>query len=209
MEKLNIKELNDSFPFLTYCHELSKIIGKVELNHEYNDEIFKESFEIEIILDPTNYPIKIYEISNTIEKDYEHRYIDGSLCLASSIEQQLFLDNHSLSEWIDKYVISYFISYLYKKKYGIYPFGDRRHGQYGNLEFLKEYFKADDEIRAFNILHYIKIGKYRGHNDCPCGSKIKIRNCHKDIIINCLNKKSRFDKIYDCLIEEYKKYGNI
>lgn len=75
-----------------------------------------------------------------------------------------------------KYVESYFFSYEYYKRYGIYPFGEYSHGIKGLDEYFAEYFKLEDinVNNRRNIIEYIFLNKYRGHNYCPCGSLKKL-----------------------------------
>ena len=130
---------------------------------------------------------KVWEVSNKIRKSYEHIYDDRSLCLATDLEQELYLKTHTIVEWIREYVEKYFVSYIYYKRYGVFSFGEHSHGKKGIYEFIKIHYKMNNLIEAKKIYEYVCTKKYRGHLDCPCGSGKKIRNCHGKLILELLN----------------------
>ena len=78
-------------------------------------------------------------------------------------------------------------TYKYYENYGVYPFGERSHGRYGDLEYLKELFNIDNVIPLLNIILFLATSKYRGHCMCPCGSNKRLRNCHGDIFQKIIN----------------------
>ena len=130
---------------------------------------------------------QIWEISNKIRKGYPHLYEDRRLCLATDLEQRLYLEKHTILDWIKEYVEKYFVSYIYYKRYGVYPFGEHSHGDKGMYEFIKMHYQLDNINVAKSIYEYICTKKYRGHLDCPCGSGKKLRNCHGELIQKLLN----------------------
>lgn len=64
-----------------------------------------------------------------------------------------------------------------------------------NLPFIRE---------AKNIYEYVCTKKYRGHLDCPCGSKRKMRDCHGRLILKILNS----DEI-EILKDNYRRMKNV
>lgn len=183
---INLEILTKNYPKLKYNDEKQEILGNIHIEYICNDEFIKGDFEIKIKLFNEDLP-KVWELSNKVRNNYQHLYEDGRLCLATDIEQRLYLKKHTVIEWIKEYVEKYFVSYIYYKKYGVYPFGEHSHGEKGTYEFIKMHYKMDNLNDAKSIYEYICTKKYRGHLDCPCGSGKKLRNCHGNIILELLN----------------------
>ena len=168
MENLiNLKLLTDNYPELKYNNINQEITGNIHIEYLCNDEFIKGDFEIKIQLLKDDLP-KVWELSNKIRKSYPHLYEDKRLCLATDLEQRLYLKNHTIIEWIQEYVKKYFVSYIYYKRYNIFPFGEHSHGNKGIYEFVQRYYKIKDLKETKNIYEYVCTKKYRGHLDCPC-----------------------------------------
>ena len=183
---INLDVLKERFPQLKYNREKKEFIGNIHIECICKDEFIKDDFEIRIELLKDDLP-KVWEISNKVKNSYRHLYEDKRLCLATDLEQRLYLEKHTIIEWIKEYVETYFISYIYYKKYGVFPFGEHSHGEIGTYEFIKKHYKMDNLNEAKSIYLYVCTQKYRGHLDCPCGSGKKLRNCHGNIILEILN----------------------
>ncbi len=131
---------------------------------------------------------RVFELDDEIDSSYEHKYQDGGLCLETDAAIWFnFIDGFDISEWFDKYVKSYFVSYEYKKKYGSYPFGDRRHGVDGIIDYYGELFKIKDDNAVQLIMYHIVSNDYRGHQPCPCGSGKRTRDCHGNEMLRFYN----------------------
>lgn len=204
MESLiDLKELKKHYPQLKFCKEEQNIIGNIHIECLCNDEYIKDDFEVKIQLFGNSLP-KVWELSNKIKKNYSHLYEDRRLCLATDLEQELYLKKHNLIEWIEEFVGKYFISYVYYKRYGVFPFGEHSHGDVGTYEFIQKYFKMDSIIVAKNIYNYVCTKQYRGHLDCPCGSKRSIRNCHGKLIREIMNSQD-----IEVLKENYRRMNDV
>lgn len=202
-EYIDLDMINKKYPNLIYDSNKNTISGSINICKNCNDEIISGCYDLLIDFNKSSIPY-VYDVGKKIKKNYEHRYSDRRLCLATDIEQLLFIrDTKSICLWIEKYVESYYISYEYFQKYAIYPFGQYSHGNQGIAEFYKKYFNLDNEENSLNIIKYIFFNTYRGHNLCPCGSNKKIRNCHGDIIIKC-----KQDPNYNLLIEDFRRWFN-
>lgn len=185
-----VAKLIESYQTLCYIGEKDGkaiITGNVLVHKVYNDFPVYKEFCVKIEI-PHNYSEtlpEVWEIGNQIEDSYQHRYSDGKLCLAADSEMKIdFLKGLSLTEWVEKYIIAYFFSYEYYKRFGEYPFGERSHGSLGTLEFYSSYFGIDDVVKTYKFMEKLRSLKYRGHDKCPCGSEKKARNCHGTIIID-------------------------
>ena len=183
---INSKLLTENYSELKYNEEKQEITGNIHIEYICNDEFIKDDFNIQIRIFNDDLP-QVWEISNKIRKGYPHLYEDRRLCLATDLEQRLYLENHTFLDWIKEYVEKYFVSYIYYKRYGVFPFGEHSHGEKGIYEFLKFNYKMDNLKEAKSIYEYVCTKKYRGHLDCPCGSGKKIRNCHGELILELLN----------------------
>lgn len=186
----NVKLLCSEFEGLKIQENFANSIlvsGSIEVDSIVCDEHINETYLVQIDI-PVSYPNElpiIKELSSKVDNKYSHRYSDSSLCLATEADMhvQLF-PNYSLSDYVTKFVLPYFISYEYYKKYKVFPFGERSHGIKGILEFYGEAFGTDTIEQVYDILKYISANYYRGHTLCPCGSDKRIRKCHgKKILI--------------------------
>lgn len=201
---MDLDLIKEKYPNLVYKSENNTLEGNIEVNRKVNDEIIKGCYPVRIVFNKDFIPY-VYDIGGKINKKYSHKYHDSRLCLATDIEQQIFInDKKSICKWIEKYVESYFISYEYYKRYGTYPFGQYSHGTQGILEFCCEYFELKNNDTNQKIIEYILLHTYRGHDLCPCGSNRRVRNCHKEIIIKC-----QCDNNYDIISNYFKKIKEV
>lgn len=186
---IDSKNIHKKYPNLVFDVKSKTLVGTLNICKNCRDEIIRGKYSIIIDLNAMPIPY-VYDVDGSINTNYSHRYTDGHLCLATDIEQILFIEKYKkISLWIEKYVESYFVSYEYFNKYGVYPFGEYSHGKNGILEFYENYFNLTGEKRSKEILEYILFKKYRGHDLCPCGSLQKVRKCHKDIILEGKNNE--------------------
>ncbi len=155
--------------------------GGILVDKVFNDFPVYKMFFVKILL-PKNIQIElpsIWETGQAIDKKYEHVNIDDSLCLAVNSEIRLdFLKGMTLLEWMDKYVETYFYTYIFFRKFGHYPFGERKHGYVGVLEFYAEHFEIEGLKNTWEFMNEITQSYYKGHRLCPCGSGKKVRACH-------------------------------
>lgn len=204
MEKLIDKSmLTKNYPGLKYNIEEQYIMGNIHIECLCKDEFIMDDFQIKIHLFNDSLP-QVWEVSNKIRKNYSHLYDDKRLCLATDLEQELYLRTHTIIDWIKEYIEKYFISYIYYKRYGVFPFGEHSHGNEGIYEFIQKHYKIDSLSEAKNIYEYVCTKKYRGHLKCPCGSNKKIRNCHGELISKILNSSE-----LDVLKENYRRMQNV
>lgn len=155
--------------------------GLININASYKKIQLIDDFEVRIIVFknfPNRIPI-IYALDNKIPKDFQHVNADKSLCLEVNTEIKIFLiENESLIEWFKIYVVNYFYSAMFFERYKIYPFGERSHAKDGIKEFYRKILNVRNINTIINMLKFVRIGKIKGHYDCPCGSGKKIRKCH-------------------------------
>jgi hypothetical protein len=159
--------------------------GVLEFEASHEEIQIQDAFQIKLLI-PDDYnktPPQAYETGGRIPKDF-HTYSDDSLCLAPPIEiRRKFLETPTLMGFVERLLIPYLFSFSYWKEHGRMPYGELSHGPEGILQYYLESFKVDSEVIVLNFLKLLAIENYRGHHDCPCGSGLKIRQCHKESIL--------------------------
>lgn len=210
IKNLKIEELLIIQPGLTYHDGI--IEGEIEINLHHNGYYVSDNYNIKIIIEKDSpFNSKVYETQGRIEKNYKHKYIDGSLCLSAPIELKIAEANDcSFVAFYTNFIAPYFFSYEYFMRFGNYPFGDREHGLIGILASYCDVTGINDDSKMFEIIRDIHTGnyKYRGHFLCPCGSGKKARNCHPNIVCLFKNKGiiEQIDNDYDLILGELNEY---
>lgn len=163
------------------------VTGPYAIDASYDGIRLAEDFELQLTI-PADYPEslpRVREMSDIIAPSYEHLFVDCSFCLGVQGELLIAqLKDPSLVRLYDGPVRSYLYSYLFHKRYGRYPFGDRAHGTKGILQFYSELFDEPSLIKTWKLLLSAAAEEYRGHLPCPCGSGIVGRKCHGDAILH-------------------------
>lgn len=162
---------------------------------QYKDIILQGECNIKLLI-PKKYPIEAPTLFlKEVPSKMEHIYTDGSCCLASFGEIYHFLlNNPSLKEFVERFVDSFIFSLEWFKKYGDYPFGERKHGYEG----LLDYYLTDwglTEKQYWDMVIMVFNDTYRGHANCLCGSNKKMRDCHGKYILPIIKDevfKNRF-----------------
>lgn len=162
------------------------LTGPYSLDATYNGVRLAEDFDLQLVV-PGDYPASlptVRETSGVIDPGYEHLYLNGTFCLGVRGELLLAqLENPSLVALLDGPIRSYLYSYLFRKRYGNYPFGDRAHGVRGILRYYEELFGEADFPTIMKLLGAVCFENYRGHLPCPCGSGLIARKCHGETIL--------------------------
>ena len=211
-EKLfnEIQVLLEEQPLLKMLENEKEYIleGIYKYTLEFNGCIAQGNRKVRFIV-LKNFPINVPKFYGfDYPNDMEHIYTDGSVCLATIGEMIYFLNkNASLIAFIDKFVNSFIFTLDWFEKYKTYPFGDRNHGYKGLLDYyLNDLNLTVDQYKEMVFMIYDN--KYRGHSQCFCGSKKKLRNCHGNYILPIIqneNYKNMFlNEAYMILTEDGK-----
>ena len=183
-------------------HTPQRIRGDFIMNSCYENVCFCKTYPIDI--DLSDFPPKVKELGNKIRSSYPHRYDTGELCLEAPARIQLTCvqdDAFNFETWVECFLVPYFFSYEFYKRYGRYPFGERAHGEKGILEYYGELFHLTSEQQTRKFLQLVsKMDMYRGHHLCPCGSNLRIRDCHKEEVKAALQPQCK-----KCIEEDLKK----
>lgn len=186
-----------------------KLSGNIEINREWNDVRLNKDYSITIIIPiESNQVPYVIDAGNQIDSSYPHRYKDGGLCLEiDTVIKLKFLNGMTLSEWMLNYVETYFFSYEYFKRYGVFPFGERAHGIIGLLDYYGEKLNETDLTKTYYLMRYIATKPYRGHFKCPCGSQKHLRDCHGKYVIAYYNNFDAYEFLkQDLSLIEYTLY---
>lgn len=178
------------------------ISGSIDVNKCFNDFTVAQSYNLEIHIPKSEEKLpNVVDVGHHIMRDYPHLYSDRTLCLATETDIRFrYIQGFDLVDWMGTYVENYYYSYEYYQRYGVFPFGERGHGNKGVLETYQEIFDVNSTTAAKNVLDYIvSHKKYRGHHLCPCYSGKKIRDCHKEIILHFLQDPT----LLSLLVQDY------
>jgi len=156
------------------------INGQLVFIGDFAEQIIKDEYSIQIIV-PDSYPHCVplaYETGNRILR-YFHKYEDGSLCLGEPLAVwKTFSEQPTLLGFVQKCLIPYLYSYSYLRQFGKLPFGELPHGKPGQIKYYQDLFNVRSEHSLFGLIAVLAQGEYRGHIQCPCGSKKRLRLCH-------------------------------
>lgn len=172
--------------------------GDFILDATYNCVSIFDIYTIKIEV-TSNFPNSIptvYELSQKIPRDFQHKYDNNECCLGVEGELIMKLSNTpTILGFIDNILVDFLFSSSHYIRYGFFPFGERKHGGEGVLSFYKEYFEVEDSKKATDLLYLAVNNKYRGHLMCPCESGMKLRNCHG----------AKVRRICECNNENFKR----
>lgn len=97
----------------------------------------------------------------------------------------------TLTSFLDGPVHNYFLSQTIVELGGDWPFGQWSHGFAGQQEYYKDVFDTDKPESVSKYLEYVSAKKVKGHWDCPCGSGLRVRNCHMTAIATLRHQMPR------------------
>jgi hypothetical protein len=138
------------------------------------------------------------ETAGRIERSYTHINQDGTLCLAVPIEERrIFFEQPSLLGFGDRLVIPYLYGYCHWKQYGRHPFDEQEHGEEGIVQYYIDTLHLADELAALAVVCFLFEHGYRGHHPCPCGSGLKVRNCHGPVLRSLHQHHTRLTLMHD------------
>lgn len=187
-----VKNLLSDQPRLAVVEDGAEFIiqGVYKYSLDYNGRIAQGEKNIKLIVQK--------DFPNSIPKFYlfdypdhiEHIYKDGNVCLATIGELIYFLNAHpSLAAFIEKFVNAFIYTLDWFAKYKTYPFGDRKHGYKGLLDYYLNDLKLT-KGQYTKMVTMVYENKYRGHLPCVCGSGKKLRDCHGKYMLPIIKNTS-------------------
>jgi hypothetical protein len=127
---------------------------------------------------PKTLPV-VEEIGGRIPRTADrHVSADGTACLLVP-EEWLLAADQSFKAFLDGPMKSFFIGQLLVEAGKPWPFGQRSHGYDGLIEAYMELLGISDPIRVVAYFDCLRRTALKGHFECPCGSKKRLRNCHR------------------------------
>ena len=190
------KELNEikkDYPKLHYRNTKDGLFLEGEIRFDLTckgiGERIKDSYLIQIIL-PEDYPEsppKVKEIGGKIADNFHKS--EQNLCLdVPSQVYLMFKENPTIRHFIKELLEPYLYHHSYWKKHdGEMPFGQRSHYGEGILEHYSEYFGVEDREAVMDFLELLGKRDFKQSMPCPCGSKKKIKKCHRKKFLNIYN----------------------
>jgi hypothetical protein len=160
------------------------ILGRYYLKE---NEFEIDQYQIEIRL-PDAYPNalpSVWETDDRIPRLADRHVMPntGELCLGVPEEIWILLNgNFSIETFLDGPVRNYFIGNTLVEKGEPWPFGERKHGDPGIIQFYEDQIGTNTLAGIIHIIGLVLTKKIRGHWPCPCKSGEIIRRCHTSII---------------------------
>lgn len=124
----------------------------------------------------------VFETGGRIPKDIDRHIFPrhGDYCLGVWEEWLLTSPDHHFRTFLTGPMHDYFLSQSHFEATGEWPFGERSHGKQGILESYADVLQLPcNEGLVANYLNVLSRNHLKGHVTCPCGSRQKLRNCHR------------------------------
>lgn len=125
----------------------------------------------------------VYEIDSKIDKDF-HKLKNGALCLEVPNEiYRIFRIDPSVKSLIENLIIPYLYFHTYYVNFGKKPWKDWDHVGDGLVEYYNNICQSENPLIIIRLLKfYLSKKKYIGSFACPCKSKKKYGQCHKEVL---------------------------
>lgn len=146
---------------------------------------------IETSADPLLNPPRVWEVGARLPQITERHINPGNGTLCYLTPEDFFLwraqSAREFTTFLSGPLRDYFISQICFEETNEWPFGDRRHGPTGRIQFYIDLFGSSDFVFILASLQKILARKFKGHHACTCGSCKQIRHCHSNIILAQIN----------------------
>lgn len=167
---------------------IMKIFAKLE---DKDESLIDDEYKI-IIAFPNDYPDSLpvtKEIGDRIDHipdnhvNPPNEFFTRSLCLGTSTEMYLkFNKRKNIINYLDNLLLPFLYYTSYKEKYGREPYASRPHGNEGVFGYYKELFGIENVLNIINLLNDVISPKNNYKKKCPCGSGVRMKKCHKNIL---------------------------
>jgi hypothetical protein len=140
-----------------------------------------DRYQVEIRF-PSNYPKAtpvVEEIGGRIPRTLDrHINDDGTACLLVP-EEWLLASDQSFRAFLAGPMKNFFLGQFLVEAGEPWPFGQRSHGYEGLLEAYMELLGINNSARVVAYFDCLRRKELKGHFECPCGSRKRLRNCHR------------------------------
>lgn len=155
-----------SFPITDGTDLIDRFLIEIQFSGDYPDSV----------------PV-VREIGGRIPwHEDRHTNRSGEACPIIPEEWLLRPERTSILEFLKGPVRNFFIGQVLVEQGKPWPFGERSHGKRGLLEFYGELIGTTEEAVVRHYLDYLSKETVKGHWECPCGSKKRLRNCHLETL---------------------------
>ena len=134
---------------------------------------------------PVEEPV-VFEIGGRVPRIADRHVFpeDGNCCLGVWEEWLLTAPDHRFETFLTGPIHDYFVSQTHFEINGTWPYGERSHGVLGVLESYSELLGVPQDVKIIrNYLRLLSRKKISGHALCPCGSRKRLRDCHRNEIL--------------------------
>jgi hypothetical protein len=147
----------------------------------HDGDIVLDRYQVEVRF-PRAYPKAaplVEEIGGRIPRTQD-RHISGdrTTCLLVP-EEWLLAPDQSFKAFLAGPMKNFFLGQLLVEAGKPWPFGQRSHGYEGLIEAYLELLGISDRTRIMAYFDCLRRKVIKGHFECPCGSKKRLRNCHR------------------------------
>lgn len=151
-----------------------------------------DAFEISALL-PIGFPQKepfVWETGERIPRTADrHVYPKpGNCCLCVWEEWLWGKTDVGFEDFLVGPLHSYFVSQSIFEMTGDWPFGERDHDKEGLDQALAKMLSDIPNVSMDNALAILSQTEVKGHARCPCGSRLRLRNCHYNELVSARQK---------------------
>lgn len=177
-------ELAEHYPTL-HIYEIMddwvRISGSLPIEHEGQE---LDLFKVKIWIPPTfqRDPPFVFEVGGRIPKTVDRHVCPkmGNCCLFYSDDFRLRCpEGMPFLAFLRGPVRDYFLGQMAIEAGQPWPFGERAHGRDGGFEFYEEVLGVKGREPVLAYLTCIAYETLKGHHRCPCGSGLRVRQCHR------------------------------
>ena len=107
----------------------------------------------------------------------------GNCCLGVWEEWLLTAPDRNFETFLTGCLHDYFVSQSWFEAKGEWPYDQRSHDEEGIIESYAELLGLEENTGVIaDHLRLLSRAQGKGHARCPCGSGLRLRDCHKDRI---------------------------
>lgn len=155
----------------------------------------------------------LYEVGEKIPINADwHIYEHDKSCCLTVMQKEIYTCRNGITllEYIENWVIPYLANQTYRFIHGNYANGEYPHGIIATVIFYQDIFRTRN-IRhiIFYISFILKNRKPNRADICFCGSKQKLRKCHKEAFEICITLSDNILQNDLKILEQYLKLNSM
>ena len=177
-------ELAEHYPSLHFTgivDDWVRLLGSLPVEHEGQE---LGLFKVQMWVPPgfPKDPPRLWEVGGRIPRTLDrHVYPKpGNCCFFYPDEFRLrHPEGMPLLDFLRGPVRDYFLGQMAVESGKPWPFGERAHGRDGGFEFYEEVLGVKGREPVLAYLTCLSYETLKGHHRCPCGSGVRLRQCHR------------------------------